>query len=121
MRFPSRIVPEAELRRRFNEGEYWLRTESGALTVEVRRSGHPSPEGSGEPYCTRSQIVAYSDRIGRRVAVVHQYLRPDGTVGGSGRPDPKMLVEDGVEYRSVRPGRFGTEQLATQTPRRCWR
>ncbi|MBA3415659.1 MAG: hypothetical protein H0U10_10585 [Chloroflexia bacterium] len=109
MRLPSRTVSEAELRRRFNEGEDWLRTQSGELTAEVRRSGHPSPEGSGEPYCTQSQIVAYSDRMGRRVAVVHQYVRPDGTVGGSGRPDPKMVVEDDVEYRSLPPASSSAE------------
>ena len=33
------------------------------------------------------------------VARVHQYLRTDGTLGGSGRrPDPKRLYEDGVLY-----------------------
>jgi hypothetical protein len=33
-----------------------------------------------------------------RVAIVHQYLRVDGSFGGSGRPDPKELTEDGVIY-----------------------
>jgi hypothetical protein len=29
------------------------------------------------------------------VAVMHQYLRPDGTIGASGQPDPKRLVVEG--------------------------
>jgi hypothetical protein len=35
---------------------------------------------------------------GTRVALVHQYLRPDGFVGASGRPDPNALLKDGVLY-----------------------
>ena len=42
--------------------------------------------------------IAYLDSSGHRVAVVHQYLRKDGTLGGSGRPDPKKLFHDGKLY-----------------------
>lgn len=38
-----------------------------------------------------SQTVEYFTKNGQRVARVHQYLRPDGTIGGKGRPDPKWL------------------------------
>jgi hypothetical protein len=31
---------------------------------------------------------------GTQVAIVHQYLLPNGTVGASGRPDPKWLLDD---------------------------
>lgn len=53
---------------------------------------------AGEPFCTRSQIVAYRDHLGHQVARVHQYLRPDGTIGLSERPDPQQLMEDGILY-----------------------
>jgi hypothetical protein len=43
-------------------------------------------------------MIAYFDGDGQRVAVVHQYLRTDGTLGASGRPDPKRLLEGGVLY-----------------------
>jgi hypothetical protein len=36
--------------------------------------------------------------LGEKVAGVHQYLRPDGTIGLSGRPDPKEVYIDGVLY-----------------------
>lgn len=46
----------------------------------------------GEPYGLRSQIVYYVDQNDETIAVVHQYLRPDGSLAGSGRPDPKHLL-----------------------------
>ena len=51
-----------------------------------------------EPYCTRSQIVRYYDGA-HQVAVVHQYMRPDGTIGAWGRPDPKAVLHEGVLYQ----------------------
>ncbi len=50
---------------------------------------------AGEPVCTRSQLVTYFDADGERVAIVHQYLRQDGTLGASGLPDPKWLLHGG--------------------------
>ena len=68
---------------------------SGEPTTEVRRDRHPSQPRAGEPVCTRSQLVTYVDVQGQRVAIVHQYLRQDGTLGASGLPDPKWLLHDG--------------------------
>jgi hypothetical protein len=39
-----------------------------------------------------SQTVEHRDRYGRRVALVHQYRMRDGTLGASGKPDPKVVV-----------------------------
>ena len=36
-------------------------------------------------------MVRYLDADGNVVAMVHQYLLPDGTLGASGNPDPKWL------------------------------
>jgi hypothetical protein len=44
-------------------------------------------------------MVAYYDGQGDEIARVHQYLRPDGTLGAAGRPDPKRIFENGVLYR----------------------
>lgn len=64
----------------------------------VLANDHPSPPRADEPICTRSQTVAYYDRTGMKVAVVHQFVRKDGDLGASGRPDPKRLLEEGVLY-----------------------
>lgn len=88
-----------ELRDLFNAGRYWERAQAGEFRASLKREGHPAPEESGQPHCTRSQEVVYFDLEDLEVARVHQYLRPDGTLGGSGRPDPKRLRHEGIYYR----------------------
>lgn len=66
--------------------------------MDGKRSQRCEPPPAGHPNGTLSQIVYYTDRAGNRVAVVHQHLLSDGTIGGSGRPDPKYLRHDGVIY-----------------------
>jgi len=56
-------VDESDLRRLFNEEGYWQQVRAGILTARLREDGHPSPERSGEPYCTRSQIIAYLMKV----------------------------------------------------------
>lgn len=88
----------AEIRQLFNDGGFWTRAERGELTQALVAESHPSPPRASLPPCTRSQILAYFDPGGVKVALVHQYLRPDGSLGASGRPDPKKLLLDGVLY-----------------------
>lgn len=48
---------------------------------------------------TRSQMIAYYDLARReRVVLVHRFLHPDGSLGGSGLPDPKRIEHDGTLY-----------------------
>ncbi len=49
---------------------------------------------------SRTALVANLSHIGsentnKKVALVHQYLRPDGRIGASGMPDPKWLLGEG--------------------------
>ncbi len=44
-----------------------------------------------------SQIISYVYE-GTEIARAHSYLRPDGSIGGSGKPDPKLVVADGKLY-----------------------
>ena len=69
----------------------------------MTRNGHRSPDRSGEPYCTRSQSIEYRNGAGHLIAKVHRSLRPDGTLGGLGKPDPKVLIEGGIRYRALKP------------------
>ena len=48
-----------------------------------------------EPLGTLSQVIEYYDAAGQMQVMVHQYLRPDGSIGASGRPDPKWLRHEG--------------------------
>lgn len=83
------------LRTHFNSGRFYERMQRGELTPLVLHSS-PRTLADGEPVA--SQTVAYLDHLGTKVAVVHQYIRPDGSVAASGLPDPKDLVVDGMEY-----------------------
>lgn len=97
---PSKFVPCHVIQKIFNDGNYVEKTKTGELTTEVQRSNHPSPPLSFEPFCTESQMVRYVNKRGKTVALVHQYLRPDGKIGASGKPDPKFLFHRGIVYKS---------------------
>ena len=94
---PLLQVSDTTLRRIFNT-HYLGRVNSGELKAEVLREGHPSPPLAGEPFCTKSQLLAYRDKDGNLIAKAHRYLRPDGTIGLSGKPDPKTLLHKGILY-----------------------
>lgn len=83
----------------FNDGQYWERALTGDLREVLTADTHPDvPLNPNDPPCTRSQYITYFDRDGNKIAGVHQYLRPDGKIGLSGRPEPKRLLVDGVLY-----------------------
>jgi hypothetical protein len=108
---PIRAVPETEIRQIFNDRQYYHRISSGEIWQEVLASPHATPSRSGEPFCTHSQLVAYREkRSNRKVALVHQYLRSDGTLGASGKPDPKWLLGEG---EILVPDKFSKKQERT--------
>jgi len=80
----------------FNDGLYYERACANELLASVESSR--APRGDYDlPPGTQSQMVWYFEpETMRRVALVHQYLLPDGTVGGSGRPDPKRIIIEGI-------------------------
>jgi len=91
-----------ELRCRFNRGRYWQRQQAGEFTALVGKS-NPARPAANQPPGTFSQEVYYLDRrTNVEVARVHQYVLSDGSIGASGRPDPKRLHINGVTYRMHR-------------------
>lgn len=95
---PIKRVSASALRKIFNDSGYWEQYQNGQLQSILRKSKHPSPPLANEPFCTQSQYITYINELGEKIAGVHQYLRPDGTIGLSGRPDPKEVYVDGVLY-----------------------
>jgi hypothetical protein len=91
------LVSKTELRQLFTTAGILKRRDNGELTEVIVRDGVPSPL-MGQAVGTRSQRVAYIDADGQRVAEVHRYLNADGTLGGSGQPDPKEVFYQGVWY-----------------------
>ena len=90
-----------ELRAKFNASHVMERIRSGVYTEIIRSNKHPSRTAAREPFCTQSQIIHVVDAQGRRVASLHRYLRADGSLGASGRPDPKALLVGGVMYQAI--------------------
>lgn len=89
----------------FNKSQFPDMIEEGKLKPVYLRNSHlKEPETKHEPYCTHSQIIRYLDPAGQWIIEVHQYLRPDKTIGGSGKPDPKRLrIENVVFIAEIQP------------------
>jgi hypothetical protein len=88
------------LRNLFNT-EVLPKIENNELLEMVRASRSPGASAS-QPPGTLSQLVEYwTTKDGKlvKLATCHRYLRPDGTLGASGLPDPKQVFHDGVLYR----------------------
>ncbi len=71
-------------------------------TMIVEDESHLTPASAkpGLPSCTLSQFITYK-RDGQELARAHQYKLRDGSIGGSGKPDPKRCVIQGKLYRAV--------------------
>src|ERR1035437_9587823 len=68
-----------------------------AILEGKARAGRPYKDDPGPPHQppgTRSQTIPFS-LMGHQIAVCHQYTLPDGTLGASKKPDPKMLKYQG--------------------------
>lgn len=101
---PERVkrVPPATIRTTFNNSQYPEMITSGHLVAQVIKDNPlQNPHLKGEPTGTRSQIIRYVDNAGQWVVVIHQYLRPDGSLGASGKPDPKRLRIAGTIFIST--------------------
>jgi len=97
-------VSRSELRRKFNDGSFRQLIESGALRPKPLSNRHlKQPDPWQGPFCTHSQYVRYLDSHGRLIVEIHQYFRPNGTLGASGKPDPKRLRE-GNRILAIRAG-----------------
>jgi len=92
------VVNVVALRQLFNTHLY-PRIRRGELAAQVQVSRHPSAPKASVPFCTRSQMLRYVES-GEVVAIVHQYLKPDGTLGASGLPDPKYVRIGDTAYTS---------------------
>jgi len=95
---PERRVEPNEISERFNESGLFERVLRGELETVLEDDRFVRDE-VGLPQGARSQMVWYLGPDGQKLVLVHQYLLPDGSIGGSGRPDPKrMILDDEVIY-----------------------
>jgi hypothetical protein len=105
----SKYVNEDELRRIFNEGRYFERMHAGEFHERIIRQNRRRT-GDRRVRDTMSQLVENWDKFGNMVARVHQYRRKDGSLGGSGRPDPKAVLHDETLYVLEEPEQWDLSQ-----------
>jgi hypothetical protein len=86
----------ATIRRLYADAQIEARYGRGELTMGLRSSG--SPTSKREPNGTESQMVEFHNKWGMLICIAHQYLRPDGTIGASGKRDPKYLRVGSTVY-----------------------
>jgi hypothetical protein len=88
----------------FNRGRFWERAQIGKLSYTINDEFTPRFVNERIPSGSVSCEVSYWDANGNEVARVHQYVKPDGTLGASGLPDPRRVLINGVLYRMVKKG-----------------
>ncbi len=93
---PSVRIPCRQLQDKFNknEGGYPAKIDSlSRVCIYDQLCSPKSHQGPG----TRSKVYKYFDGH-RPVMWLHCFERPDGTLGGSGKMDPKRLLVNGIAY-----------------------
>lgn len=68
-----------------------------ASSGKVTKEKLASPNSSQLPG-TLSRFLRFYSTTGDYILGVHLFVKPDGSIGGSGRPDPKFILFNGVEY-----------------------
>jgi hypothetical protein len=112
---PIQRVDEWELRRIFNENNLWDKVKSGELTAVILES-RDAPADAQQADGTLSQSISYRDNHGNEIARVHQYLKPDNSLGGSGQPDPKRVLHNGILYRLIKAKNRQPSEDANEAP-----
>lgn len=101
LQLPVFPVRHEVVRMCFNESRVHERQMDKTFTAEVTRNRLLSPEQclrAGQPAGTRSQVLTYRWKA-QEIVRAHRYLRPDGEIGGGGRPVPKRVVCCGAILR----------------------
>ena len=85
-------IPVGDLRELFGYVNYWERASKGEFHKVV--IGRHLPDLKTEPPGTESQMISIRNPDNFEVARVHAYIRPDGSIGASGKPDPKIVYDE---------------------------
>jgi len=96
--YPIQRIPEAKLRKIFNDNLFWERAQIGEF-IQITLEDRFAPVESAQPPGTRSQSISYRTEDNFELARVHQYVLENGQIGASGRPDPKRILFGGILFR----------------------
>jgi hypothetical protein len=86
----------------FNEGRYWERVQSGELVAIPIHEDTPMAD-KNQPAGTKTVTYAIREtENGPDLAHAHGFIQPGGTIGASGKIDPKRIWKDGSVYRIIK-------------------
>jgi hypothetical protein len=94
---PVERITEWKMRWLFRKHNIWRKVKRGDLTEKILRS-KPAILEAGQILDTKSQSIVYLDALSQQIAKIHQYQHLDGSLGGSGKPDPKQLMIGNIIY-----------------------
>ena len=100
-------ISSFRLRQLFNGSQYPQLIEQGKLKRKVVKSRvlkSSDLRNKSLPPRTKSEIIKYYDTKKDLYVLIHQYLLPDGSLGASGKQDPKAILLDGTMYYWEGPG-----------------
>jgi len=92
-------VSEWDLRKMFNEGQYWERVQTGELVAIPIHEGTPTPDKNLPPGTKTFTFAIRETSDGPDLAHAHAFVQPGWIIGASGRLDPKRIWKDGKLYR----------------------
>ena len=96
---PVNWISSGRIRSLFNGSQYPALIANGSLVaLPLRRTHLQKPSPHQGPLCTHSEVILYQSNEKSLFVIIHQYLKPDGSLGASGRPDPKRIKIDGEIY-----------------------
>jgi hypothetical protein len=104
--FPEVIVSALRVIELFNISQHKTSIENGLYRVEIKGKvvkpenlprERPDDEAKW-PIGTESQYLFYYDQNDQWVVGMHRYLRPNGSIGASGKAEPKRILVDGIWY-----------------------
>lgn len=93
---PIQLVNEHTLRQLFDDEQILEGVGRGLITA-ISHSQSPASPRSNQPEGTISELVDYFHGH-ELIATAHRFVLPDGSIGASGLPDPKMVVSGGTMY-----------------------
>jgi hypothetical protein len=97
MTAPSRSrISERDLQNKFRSDEAGYATRWNELEMACTYDAPAHPD-SGQAPGTRSKLLRFREN-GHTVMLLHFFLRPDGSLGASGKFDPKLLMVNGVQF-----------------------
>lgn len=92
----------------FNGFDFEEKARNRTIIEHIKREKLVDPNATlideNVPLGSVTQDVRYLDRNRNEICRAHRYIRPDGTIGGRGRTDPKTIFIGNVHYHQRRPG-----------------